>query len=36
MQLNSDAGGAYLGDDGKPVVCVAGRREDLHDFEVSH
>jgi len=36
MLLNSDAGGAYLGDDGKPVVYAMQAAEKTYmDFEVS-
>ncbi len=36
MVLNSDAGGAYLGDDGKPVVYALQAAEKTYmDFEVS-
>ena len=36
LQLNSDAGGAYLGDDGKPVVYALQAAEKTYmDFEVS-
>ncbi len=36
MLLNSDAGGAYLGDDGKPVVYALQAAEKTYmDFEVS-